>query len=437
MKKQSRRSSREEAVEKKQDEKKQTRRNRMGKRMRVLVISTVRFRTNGITQVILNYYRNMDRRGIQTDFVVINSVSGGYREELENTGAQIYRLPRREQPFLYQQGLLRLMKENQYDIVHIHGNSAMMALETWTAQRAKIPVRIVHSHNTSCTHMRLHRLLYPVFARTYTHGFACGEDAGRWLFQRKPYEVLRNGIDLERFAYSGELQREYRKKLGVDMTEAGRDGVQRSCFVIGHIGNFIDQKNHEFLIRVFESLYRKDSRYRLVLLGDGALKEVMEAKVRELQLEAAVLFAGTTETPENYMQAMDLFALPSLYEGLPVVLVEAQAMGLPCIVSDRVSRAADLTGNIEYAGIETAGDVKLWTEAIVQEAAAIEREAAKEKAAKEKAEKEAAAKGRLRTEAKLARIRCCIQDAGYDIRRSAGELKRFYQMYSGREEHTP
>lgn len=360
--------------------------------MRVLVISTVRFRTNGITSVIMNYYRNMDRQKIQMDFVVINEIPDPLRTELEAAGAGIFRLPRKENPPAYRRGLYRLMRENQYDIVHIHGNSAMMALETWTAKRAGIPVRIAHSHNTTCTHPRLHRILYPLFARTYTHGLACGEEAGRWLFRDAPFEVIKNGIDLGRFGYSESVRARYREKTGAgDRT------------VIGHVGNFIGQKNHEFLIRVFEKLLREEPGYLLLLIGDGQLMDAVRHQVRELGLDDSVLFLGKTMEVEKYLQAMDIFVLPSRYEGLPVVLVEAQAAGLPCLVSDVVTDAADLTGQVKFL---PGGDVDGWTDAIRRTRAGAEDRECVSGQARER-----------------------ITGAGYDIAENACRLNERYEQY--------
>ena len=362
--------------------------------MRVLVISTVRFRTNGITSVIMNYYRNMDRRKIQMDIVVINEVPEPLLKELEDGGTGIFRLPRKENPLSYRHSLLRLMRENQYDIVHIHGNSAMMALETWTAKCAGIPVRIAHSHNTTCTHPGLHKILYPLFARTYTHGLACGEEAGRWLFRNAPFEVVKNGIDLKRFGFSASVRTQYRVRTG-----AG------SRTVIGHVGNFIGQKNHEFLIRVFEKLQREEPGFLLWLIGDGELMDAVKCQVHELGLDESVLFLGKTMEVEKYLQAMDLFVLPSRFEGLPVVLVEAQAAGLPCLVSDVVTDAADLTGQVKFL---PGGDVDVWMDAIRRiraDEGGQSRETVSGKAGEQ------------------------ITSAGYDISANAGRLIEQYERY--------
>lgn len=362
--------------------------------MKVLIINTVRFRLNGITSVIMNYYRNMDKQDMQTDFVVVNEISQEYRRELEADGSRIYRLTRKKNPLSYMLGLYRLMKKNRYDIVHVHGNSAMMFFDVLPAKLAGVPVRIVHSHNTTCSHMKLHKLLLPFFRKCYTHGFACGQEAGKWLFGEKAFTELKNGIDLRAYRYDESVRQEHREKI-----QAG-DRV-----VIGHVGNFIEQKNHSFLLDWYAKLAGDNDQYLLLLISDGALLEPMKEKAQQLGLRDKVLFLGKTTEVPGYFQAMDAFVLPSLHEGLPVVLIEAQAAGLPCYVSDKVTTQADLTKSLTYLPIE---DATVWAERMAED-----------------------------TEKwmNLDRLQQCddwqqlIAEEGYDVTRNAGWLKQLYGMY--------
>ena len=319
--------------------------------MKVLVITTVRFRLNGITSVIMNYYRNMDRQGMIIDFVVPNQISDKYHKELEHNGSTVFELSRKSNPFQYQKELQNLLQKQHYDVVHIHGNSAMMLIDTLPCKRAGVKKIIVHSHNTTCSHMFLHKLLLPWFRKTYTDALACGNDAGKWLYGNEPFTVLRNGICLEQYAFNLEIREKYRQKIG-----AGEK------IVIGHVGNFIEQKNHSFLIDVFAELLSKNSNYQLLLISDGALLEQMKQKVKSLHIEDSVIFLGKTTEVNHYLQAMDIFVLPSLYEGLPVVLIEAQAAGLPCLVSDCVTEEANLTEELQFIAID---DTKKWANAIL------------------------------------------------------------------------
>lgn len=358
--------------------------------MKILIVCTVRFRLNGITSVIMNYYRKMDKRDMQIDFVVVNELSNEYRKELEENNSNIFYLPRKSDPIKYMKSLKKLLDKNHYDIIHIHGNSSLMALETVTAKKAKVPVRIIHSHNTTCSHKILHNLLYRVMEKTYTNGLACGQEAGKWLFRNHDFELLKNGIDLDKFIFNEDERLLYRKKIN-----AGNKTV------IGHVGSFIHQKNHNFLIDFYYTLIQKDSNYLLLLISDGELMEQIKEKVMNLGIDDNVLFLGKTTEVKSYLQAMDIFVLPSNFEGLPVVLIEAQASGLPCIVSDKVSGESKLTELVEYLPL---GDVNVWTNKILT-LKLKERNCNMEKAHRD------------------------IIQAGYNVSTNANRMKDLYQKY--------
>lgn len=358
--------------------------------MKVLVVNTVRFRMNGITSVIMNYYRKMDKTDMNIDFVVINKISSNYRQELESNHSKIHYLPRKKNPLTYALKLYKIIKSNNYDIIHIHGNSAMMSIETLVAFIAKVPVRIIHSHNTTCNHKRLHKILYPILKRTYTHGFACGEDAGKWIFRNDPFELIKNGIDLNEFTYNEEIRKKYREKIGASNKK-----------VIGHIGNFVYQKNHTFLIDVFNELLKVNSNYLLLLISDGQLLDEIKKKVAKLGIDEHVIFLGKTTEINCYLQAMDIFVLPSHYEGLPVVLIEAQAMGLPCLVSDKVSIESRLTNLVKFIPIDNK---KLWVDTILNQ--------------------------RLgNRELDVDEYHKGIEDSGYNVSKNADKMKRLYAEY--------
>lgn len=360
--------------------------------MKVLVINTVSFRLNGVTSVIMNYYRNMDRTDMQTDFVVINEISDEFRAELEENGATVYHIPRKKDPLEYMRALYRVCKNGGYDVVHIHGNSAMMLPDVLPALWARVPVRVVHSHSTSCSHKLLNKLFKPLFHRCYTHRVACGEDAGRWLFGERPFTVLKNGVDLNKYRFDPTVRAEYRRKLGAD----GR-------IIIGHVGNYIALKNQSFLLDAFAYIAARDGRYRLLFLGAGELLDSVKEKAAALGLEDKVCFLGNTTEVAQYMQAMDVLTLPSKHEGLPVVLVEAQAAGLPCVVSDRVAKEANLTDSLQYLPID---DAAMWADALMQVDVDEQR--------------------------RLARRddwQRCVAEAGYDIVANADKLKGLYKEF--------
>ena len=359
--------------------------------LRVLMVNTVPMIFDGITMVMLNYASNMDPEGMQVDFVSGNRIDDALRGRIEATGARIYRIPQRNRrPLRYIWRLSRLIRRNGYQVVHAHGNSCTLAFEMLAARLGGARVRCPHSHNTKSKNITAHRLLRPLFEACYTHGFACGEAAGKWLFHDKPFVVLNNGVDTQRFAFSAADREAVRKELGLEGKVA-----------IGHVAHFTPHKNHAFLIDAFAPVARQDPDRVLVLVGGGRLEGETREKVRALGLEDRVIFYGTTTEVPRVLSAMDLMVLPSLFEGLPNVLIEWQASGLRALVADTVTREARLTDLVEFLPL----DRERWTRAMLEGGPGEGREEASALAAR------------------------AIADAGYDIRVSADRLKELYVRY--------
>lgn len=360
--------------------------------MKVLIISTVSLAKNGIATCILNYYHAIDNSEIQMDIVAPNIVDKELKNDLKSNGSKVYELTMRKTSTVkYFLKLINIIRENKYDIIHAHGNSCTLAIEMIAALLGGCKVRIAHSHNTSCEYMKVHKLLRPLFNLTCTHGFACGEDAGRWLFRNKKFTVIKNGIDMAKYQYDEKIRNEYREKLNV------KDEI-----LIGHIGLFNYQKNHEFLIQVLLELQKNSlKKFKLMLIGDGELKASIEKLVQKFHLSEYVIFTGNVDNVTDYLQAIDMFLLPSRYEGLPYVLVEAQAAGLPCIVSDNVAREANLTDMLEFMSLS---DSKIWAQRIGT----------------------FAFKNRLE---KNIKVQTQISAAGYNISTNADKIKGLYRKY--------
>lgn len=355
------------------------------------MVDTVPMTRAGITMVMLNYTGGMDRTGMRIDFVAINDVEPALRERINSFGSKLYVIPgRNRRPLRYVWKLARLIRKNGYQVVHAHGNSCTLAVELLAAWLGGAKVRCPHSHNTTCTAPRANRLLRPLFERLYTHGFACGEAAGRWLFRDRPFEVLKNGIDAAQYAFDADTRRVYREKLGLD-----------GCVAVGHVGLFNEQKNHRFLIEAFAKAHAVNPRLRLVLAGDGPLQPDVRAQVKSKGLEDAVQFLGVRQDIPRLLSAMDAMALPSLYEGLPNVLIEWQANGLNALVSDKVTDEAQLTGLLRYLPL----DETAWADALARATIADDRTQASARAAK------------------------AIAEAGYDIKAAAARLRRLYETY--------
>lgn len=320
----------------------------------VLVVNTVNTGFTGITSVMMNYVRRTCDR-VQYDFVLCGFVEQAFAEEIRQLGIPIRKPPcsRVKNPLRYYFWLKQIMKATHYDAIHVHGNSGTMYIEIRAAQFAKIPVRIAHSHSTSCKFMLAHKLLKPGLNRSVTHAVACSEKAGKWLFDRT-YTVLHNGIDVDRYIFSPELREDYRRRMGLE-----------NAFVIGHIGYMAYEKNHAYLLDVFEKYLEKDPSAHLLLVGDGKLRGEIEQTIEQKGLKDHVSLLGKRGDVAGLYQCMDVFVLPSHWEGLPVTLAEAQSAGLQCVVSDAVTPEANITGNVHYFGIDSQ-DIGTWVDALLK-----------------------------------------------------------------------
>lgn len=306
---------------------------------RILTVITTQFVPyGGLTTVAMNYYRQLDHSKFRMDFASTNDAPEGLKQELEANGDSYHKLPGRKKLFQYYAALKKLCRS--YDIVHVHANSATATIELKAAQAAGVTKRIIHIHNTTCSHMAIHKALKPIFDRTYTDAIACSKAAGEWIFQDGTYLVLNNAIDLKRYGFSEENRQKVRSELGI-----GEE------LVVGHVGKMVYQKNHEFLIRVFARVHERIPDAKLLLVGDGELRKDIESQVDQLGLDGTVIFTGMVNAAERYFSAMDVFAFPSRWEGLPLSLLEAQANGLECIVSEKVTKEVNITGSIPFLKI--------------------------------------------------------------------------------------
>ncbi|WP_191556857.1 glycosyltransferase family 1 protein [Metabacillus idriensis] len=316
------------------------------KPMRVLQVVTIMNR-GGLETMLMNYYRKMDRSKIQFDFMVHRMERGHYDDEIERLGGHIYRMPQ-IRPGNYRKYFHSLKdffsKNREYRVVHAHNNeNSSFVLRA--AKKAGVPCRIAHSH-LSDLGIDL-KLPFRLYARYYmkdnpTQFFACSKKAGQWLFgERKDITVLNNAVNVTDFQFNQEVRSELRKELNI--------GNQ---LVIGHIGRFNKQKNHEFLIDVFKSIHDRMPNSFLLLAGEGHLRQSIEEKVKRLGLSQNVHFLGVRKDIQKLMQAMDVFLFPSLFEGLPVVLVEAQAAGLKSFVSNTITEETNVTGQLEFLSLK-------------------------------------------------------------------------------------
>ena len=320
--------------------------------MKILLINTVPTDKNGITNVIFNFLRAIDRSEIQLDLVSINHPDNFVLDEVIKLNINIHVLPRLSNILSYWVSLWKLIRQNKYDAVHIHGNSHTTVLELSAAKMAGCKTRIVHAHTTKCLNIYVHKLLTPSFNFLYTDGLACGEAAGRFMFDQNKFSIINNGIDTEKFAFNQEVRKYIRIKNQWD-----------GCKVIGHVGYFLEVKNHKWIIEVFRELVNKDQSYRLVLIGDGKLRELIVNKAKEYDLLKYITFTGSISNVDEYLNAIDLIIMPSLFEGLPLSLIEQQANGLRCVVSDTITKEVDKTNNLTFLSLSCSP--KEWSDIIV------------------------------------------------------------------------
>ena len=308
----------------------------------------------GVEAVVMNYYRHIDRNKVQFDFICDEDSKYIPKEEIENLGGKVILIPPYQKPFKYHKELKRVLKDGNYKIVHSH-ISTMSFFSLWAAKSAKVPIRIAHAHSTTNKKEKkknlMKQVLRPfskVFANRY---FCCSELAGRWLFGNKTYDqgkvyLLNNAIDLDTFKYDEKVRKEKRKELN----------LKDNQLVIGHLGRFVAQKNHTFLIEIFNEIQKKNSNTILLLAGQGPLQEQMKNKVNELGLNDKVRFLGQINDAYRLYQAIDIFILPSLYEGLPVVGVEAQATGLLCELSSNMTKETKVLDTTRFISLETSAE---------------------------------------------------------------------------------
>lgn len=362
--------------------------------VRALEILTVCYAHNGITRCVMNYVEQFDPARVRCDLVAPNEPPREVIERVERAGGRVFALPNRNRdPIGYVRALSRIVRERGEQVVHAHGNSATLYAEMLAARRGGAMVRVAHSHNTTCRMKLADRLLRGAFYRGYTHAMACGDAAGRWLFGGRPFTVLNNAVQAERFRFGANTRAKTRERLG----------LSEDAFALCHVGAFNEQKNHAFLLEAFAALLAARPDAKLLLIGDGPLLAACKERAQALGIGDQTRFLGTAEDVSPLLCAADAFALPSRYEGLPLTLVEAQCAGLPCLASDRITREAALTGLVSFAPVDDPAEYARALAGLT----ACDRAAA--------------------SDAAIRRVR----EAGYDVAVNAEALMRKYETFLG------
>lgn len=316
----------------------------------------------GVQAVVMNYYRNIDKTKVQFDFIIDGYNETPIDEEIKSMGGKVYKIePYEKNIFKNMLQCYKIFKTNKYTIVHCHLNT-LSVFPLFVAWICKIKIRICHNHSTAAKgegKKNLIKYILLPFSKLFaTHYCACSELSGRWIFGNKFYnkgkvKLIKNAIDINKYSYNKFVRDKKREQMNLD-----------NKFVIGHVGRFVYQKNHNFLIDIFNEAYKINNNLILILVGDGQLKNQIQYKVKKLGLKDNILFLGNRFDVPELMQAMDLFLLPSFYEGLPVVGVEAQAAGLKCIFSDSITYETKVTNLVEFIGLNKSP--KYWANQIIK-----------------------------------------------------------------------
>ena len=351
---------------------------------------------DGVTESIFNNYQYMDRKVIKYDFLYIKE-KPWFSKELENQGSQFIKIPSLKNPIAYFNSIRRVICNEKYDAVYFNLSFGHIfpVLAAYMGHAAKI---IVHAHasdiDRDASWKRFiircyHKISRNLWGRLIDYHLACSEVAGQFLFKKDDLDKLylvHNSIDLKKYYFNDEIRMQVRRELG----------ISPSTFVVGHVGRFSYQKNHDYLIHVFDEINKINSNSILLLVGDGPEKQKIQDKVQELGLTKKVLFLGYRKDVNKLMMAMDVFILPSRSEGLAIVLIEAQASGLQCLVSKMVSKEAIASPLIKFLDISI--NPRHWAECALKDAKILNRASPYD----------------------------CIKEHGYDNRTEALKIQDFY-----------
>ena len=319
---------------------------------KVLVVITSGLGREGITSAALETFRNMDLSGLAIDVADVAGAKADVVKDFEDLGCRVIALPnRKKQLSAYRKALKKLVNQEGYDVVHVHGSSAIMSIELSIAKKFGVKKRIAHSHNTTNSHGFVDKLLRPYFYKQFTCALACGQDAGKFLFGKKAFTVFHNGKNFDNFKFSQESRDKIRKKYNYS-----------DAFVLGFVGRINDQKNPLFLVDVLRETLKMRPNSKLLLVGDGERRQEFINYATEQGVMQNIIITGAVNNVHELIQAPDVMILPSLFEGLPVVSTEWQVAGLNAFISDRVTRECAPTDLVKFLPIDKGA--KIWAEAI-------------------------------------------------------------------------
>lgn len=327
---------------------------------RILIIG-LSSNTGGVETYVINFIRHIDRENYEIYYPKRNGRSVVYQRELDELGIIGICFPENRHHILkYRNAMDYIYNKYQFDVVYFNNCDLVSIDPLYYAYKYDVPIRIMHSHsseNTSKPNKFYHRMMEwwsnKKLDQYATHLFACSEVAGKWMFGDRKFKIIKNGIDLKKYSFDPEKRKIIRTENGIDDQK-----------VIGFVGRLSPPKNPLMLLRIFSFIHQQDNNFVLWIIGDGEEKQEMQNLTRKMGIESSVNFFGIKQNVNELLNAMDCFLLPSLFEGLPFVLVEAQANGLPCVVSSAVSEEANIGELVEYVDLEQSPEY--WAERVLE-----------------------------------------------------------------------
>ena len=312
--------------------------------MKILHIPTGGLFSDGIGTFIYSYLEYMNLNEIEVTILATNKPLLEDKIKFKALGVQVVEIERKKSSILaYMRNFLKLLKTEKYDIVHVHGSSALMSVELSIAKIMGVPVRIAHSHNTTCNHILLDRILRPFFNTLYTQSWACGVKAGEWLFKNKQFKVIHNARDVEKYRFNSNSRQIFREMYS----------LKENVLTLGHVGRF--------LLDLMDELNSKNKNVKLFLVGEGEKIVDIKNDVKLRKLEDSIVFLNRYSDMQSFVSAMDIMLLPSLYEGLPLVAIEWQINGVQSFLSTTISDECVFTNSIQQLPID---NVNIWVKAI-------------------------------------------------------------------------
>ena len=336
------------------------------KKMRVLEVFGEPISHGGQESFLFSALEKMDKSDLQIDFFTPYYCDNDrYKNFISAEKGRLFVAGLKFEPGGSRHNIIRplnmILRDTVYDVVHIHsGSISVLNLSAQTAKKANVKKVIVHSHCGGINRdmkYRITRFLNMPGLKLYPDIYcACSEEAGIWKYPasvvKEQLRIIHNGVDVEKFCFNRDTRKSMRKKLG----------FSEENIVIGHVGRFSEQKNHSFIIKLLEEISKKDNKYRLLLLGDGPLRDAIKEQVSKSNLTDIVTFTGNVDNVNEYLQAMDIFVMPSFYEGFPVVAIEAQATGLPVLCSNNITKEIQVDNLVSFLALD---EKEQWLETIV------------------------------------------------------------------------